>query len=96
MGQQIDSPRLLIEGICPDLPLGWLTLLPTTSLWLLQEGVGDLLVSFKALANEALGDSVLRHFAFFPQRILLGLSSSSSVSLSTSSEGVRLVEAIYY
>ena len=79
MGQQIDSPRRLIEGICPDLPLGWLTLLPTTFLWLLQEVVGVLLDSFQALANEALGDSVLRHFAFFPQRILLRLSNSSCV-----------------
>ena len=69
--------------------------MPTSSLWLLQEGVGDLLVSFKALAIEALGDSVLHHFAFFPQRILLRLSSGSSVSQTFLSEVERLVEAIY-
>ena len=69
--------------------------MPTTFLWLLQEVVGVLLDSFQALANEALGDSVLRHFAFFPQRILLRLSSSSTVSLAFLSEVERLVEAIY-
>ena len=68
--------------------------MPTTFLWLLQEVVGVLLDSFQALANEALGDSVLRHFAFFPQRILLRLSNSSAVSLAFISEVERLVEAI--
>ena len=52
--------------------------MPTTFLWLLQEVVGVLLDSFKALAKETLGVPVLRPFAFFPQSIL-GLSSNSSV-----------------
>ena len=52
--------------------------MPTTFLWLLQEVVGVLVDSFKALAKEALGVPILRPFAFFPQSIL-GLSSNSSV-----------------
>ena len=67
----------------------------TTFLWLLQEVVGVLLDSFKALAKEALGVPVLRPFAFFPQRILLGLSCCSTVSQIFLSEVERQIEAIY-
>ena len=68
--------------------------MPTTFLWLLQEVVGVLLDSFKALATETLGVPVLYHFAFFPQSIL-GLSSNSCVLIHFLSEVERLVEAIY-
>ena len=94
MGQQIDSPRLIIEGIRLDLPLGWLTLYADHPPVVAAGGGGSPPRLLQSLATETLGVPILYHYAFFPQSIL-GPNSNSTVTLAFLSEVERLVVAIY-
>ena len=92
MDEQIDSPRLLIEGTRLDLPLGWLTLYADHPPVVAAGGGGSPPRLLQSLATETLGVPVLYHYAFFPQSIL-GANSCSTGTLAFLSEVERLVVA---
>ena len=78
-----------------SLPLGWLAPLHTSFLWLLQEGEGVSFDSSKRWPTVGSGDPVLRCLKSSPRESSWTQQQQGSVSPTSSSEGVRLVEIIY-
>ena len=91
----INKRGLLGEGIAWSLPPGWLAPLHSSFLWLLQEEEGVSFDTSKHWSAVGAGDPVLRYLEPSPKVSSWTQQQQGSVSPTSSSEGVRLVEIIY-